>query len=75
LWFVTEDNMRIGGLGPTELLLILLVILLLFGASRLADVGSSLGKGIREFRKAVREDEEMPAQEPAEKAPTTSDPS
>lgn len=67
--------MRIGGLGPTELLLILLVILLLFGASRLADVGSSLGKGIREFRKAVREDEEAPAQEPAEKTPTTSDPS
>jgi sec-independent protein translocase protein TatA len=67
--------MRIGGLGPTELLLILLVILLLFGASRLADVGSSLGKGIREFRKAVREDEDLPAQEPAEKAPTTSDPS
>jgi sec-independent protein translocase protein TatA len=67
--------MRIGGLGPTELLLILLVILLLFGASRLADVGSSLGKGIREFRKAVREDEEVPAQEPAEKTPTASDPS
>ncbi len=67
--------MRIGGLGPTELLLILLVILLLFGASRLADVGSSLGKGIREFRKAVREDEEMPAQEPAEKTTTASDPS
>jgi sec-independent protein translocase protein TatA len=67
--------MRIGGLGPTELLLILLLILLLFGASRLADVGSSLGKGIREFRKAVREDEEVPAQEPAEKTPTASDPS
>lgn len=65
--------MRIGGLGPTELLLILLVILLLFGASRLADVGSSLGKGIREFRKAVREDEDVPAQELAEKAPTTKD--
>lgn len=65
--------MRIGGLGPTELLLILLVILLLFGASRLADVGSSLGKGIREFRKAVREDEDTPSQELADTAPTTKD--
>lgn len=57
--------MRIGGLGPTELLLIALVILLLFGASRLTDIGSSLGKGIKEFRKAVRDDTEV-EQKPAE---------
>lgn len=50
--------MRIAGLGPTELLLILLIVLVIFGAGKLADIGGSLGKGIREFRKAVREDEE-----------------
>lgn len=46
------------GFGVPELLIILVIILLIFGANRLTDVGSSLGKGIREFRKAVREDDE-----------------
>ena len=44
------------GLGPMELVLILLVLVMLFGATRLADLGGSLGKGIREFRKNVQED-------------------
>ena len=47
-----------AGIGIPELLIVLVIILLIFGASRLTEVGSSLGKGIREFRKAVREDEE-----------------
>jgi len=38
-----------------ELLLIFLVVLLLFGAKRLPEIGSSLGKGIREFKSSVRE--------------------
>jgi sec-independent protein translocase protein TatA len=46
------------GFGVPELLIILAILLLIFGAGKLTDVGSSLGKGIREFRKAVREDEE-----------------
>jgi len=54
------------GLGPLELGIILLVIVMLFGATRLADIGGSLGKGIREFRKNVKDDE---AEEQAE-APT-----
>lgn len=54
--------MRIAGLGPTELLLILVIVLVIFGASKLTDIGSSLGKGIREFRKAVREEDEAPAE-------------
>lgn len=44
-------------LGPTELILILVIVLVLFGAGRLADIGSSLGKGIKEFRSAMREEE------------------
>lgn len=52
-----------AGIGLPELVIVLVIILLIFGASRLTDVGSSLGKGIREFRKAVREDEE-PKTEP-----------
>jgi sec-independent protein translocase protein TatA len=38
-----------------ELILIFLVVLLLFGAKRLPEIGSSLGKGIREFKSSVRE--------------------
>jgi sec-independent protein translocase protein TatA len=49
------------GLGPLELGLIVMVLLLLFGATRLADLGGSLGKGIKEFRKNIKEDEDETA--------------
>ena len=42
-----------GSIGLPELLVIFLIILLLFGGSRLKDVGRSLGEGIREFKKAM----------------------
>lgn len=44
-----------GGMGMWEILLIFLVALLLFGAKRLPEIGSSLGKGIREFKGSLRE--------------------
>ncbi len=44
-----------GGLGMWEIMLIFLVVLLLFGAKRLPEIGSSLGKGIREFKSSIRE--------------------
>lgn len=44
-----------GGLGIWELLVIFLVILLFFGAKRLPEIGSSLGKGIREFKDSLKE--------------------
>jgi sec-independent protein translocase protein TatA len=44
-----------GGLGMMEVVLIFLVVLLLFGAKRLPEIGSSLGKGIREFKGSLRE--------------------
>jgi sec-independent protein translocase protein TatA len=43
------------GLSPWELLIVFLAILLLFGARRLPEIGSSLGKGIREFKDSIRE--------------------
>ena len=49
-----------GGIGAPELLLILLIVLLIFGASRLKDVGGALGTSIREFRRAVHEEDEKP---------------
>jgi sec-independent protein translocase protein TatA len=44
--------------GPMELLIILLILLLLFGANRLAGLGSAAGKTIKEFRKAMRDVDE-----------------
>jgi sec-independent protein translocase protein TatA len=42
-----------GNLGFGEIMLILVVVLLLFGAKRLPEIGASMGKGIREFKKSV----------------------
>lgn len=47
-----------GGLGLPEILLILLVVLLVFGAGRLPEVGRSLGKAISEFKKGMQEPSE-----------------
>jgi sec-independent protein translocase protein TatA len=43
------------GMGPWELLVVFLVILLLFGAKRLPEIAQGMGKGIREFRKAMKD--------------------
>lgn len=43
----------IGGLGVGELSIILCIIVVLFGAGRLAGIGSGLGKGIKNFKKEV----------------------
>lgn len=42
-------------LGPTEIFVILVLLLLLFGAKRLPELGRSIGQGMREFRKSMRE--------------------
>jgi sec-independent protein translocase protein TatA len=41
--------------GPLELLIILAIVVVLFGASRIGDIGKGLGRGIREFRKEIRD--------------------
>ncbi len=66
-----------GGLGMWEVLLIFLVVLLLFGAKRLPEIGSSLGKGIREFKGSLREieselkvpEDDKPSRKPRESRP------
>ena len=47
--------MGIGGFGMGEMVFIFLIVLLLFGAKRLPEIGSSLGKGIREFKSSVKD--------------------
>jgi sec-independent protein translocase protein TatA len=41
-----------GPIGPTELILVLLIVVIIFGARRLPELGKSLGEGIRNFRKS-----------------------
>ena len=45
--------MRIGPFGIPEIIIILLVVMLIFGAKRLPEIGTSLGKSIRTFKSAV----------------------
>ena len=47
-----------GGLGIRELVIILLVVLVVFGAKKLRTVGSDLGQAVRGFKKAMNEGEE-----------------
>jgi sec-independent protein translocase protein TatA len=59
-------------LGPTELIIILAIVLLLFGSRKLPDLARSLGKSQREFKKGIQEaeaDEEEPS--PPKDAPTS----
>ena len=43
------------GLGTTELLIILVLVMIVFGAGKLPQVGSALGKGLRNFKKGVND--------------------
>ena len=49
-----------GQIGMGELIIIFLIILILFGAGRLPEIGSALGKALREFKKAGGKEEEEP---------------
>lgn len=52
-------------LGPTELIIILAIVLLLFGVGRLSKIGSELGQGIRAFREGLKSDQEEEVTEEA----------
>ena len=56
-------------LGTTEIILIVVLALVLFGVSKLAGVGKALGTSIKDFKKAVKDDEE-PAKEDEKKEKT-----
>jgi len=47
-----------GNLGATEIILIVAVLLIFFGAKKIPELAQGLGKGIREFKKAVKETED-----------------
>ncbi len=54
-----------GPVGPTELLLILLIVVIIFGARRLPELGKGLGEGIKNFKKGIS------GKEPGDKGPNS----
>lgn len=56
-----------GNLGFSEIMIILVVVLLVFGAKRLPEIGASMGKGIREFKRSISEAGDAVSQLPDEK--------
>jgi sec-independent protein translocase protein TatA len=67
----------LGGIGTWEILVIFLVLLLLFGAKRIPEIARGLGKGVTEFKNAVRDvkEEIETADTPSISAPPTDSPS
>jgi sec-independent protein translocase protein TatA len=51
------------GIGPLEIVIVLVIVLIIFGPKRLPDLGRSLGKGMREFKDSVtgKDQDELPA--------------
>jgi sec-independent protein translocase protein TatA len=47
------------GIGMPELLVILVIILIIFGAGKLPEIGGAIGRGIKNFKKATREPDEI----------------
>ena len=47
------------GLGATELFIILVIVLIMFGAGRIPEIGEGLGRGIRNFRRSVKKPDEI----------------
>ncbi|MBM4167382.1 MAG: twin-arginine translocase TatA/TatE family subunit [Ignavibacteria bacterium] len=56
-----------GNIGTTEIILILLIVLIFFGAKKIPELAQGLGKGVREFRKAARDIQDEIEKESTEK--------
>ena len=68
--------MGFGGFGIEKLLLIFVIILLIFGAKRIPEIAGSMGKGIREFKRSLKEIDDdssatMPPARQLDAAPTS----
>ena len=57
------------GIGPLEIVIVLIIVLIIFGPKRLPDLGRSLGRGMREFKDSVtgKDQEELPPSPDVEK--------
>lgn len=61
-------------IGPTELIVILVIVVILFGTGRIAKLGGELGHGLREFRKGLSGEAETPSTTTPPTADPTADP-
>lgn len=52
------NNIFLGMLGPGQIAIILVIVLLLFGGKKIPELMKGLGSGIKEFKKAAKEDDE-----------------
>jgi sec-independent protein translocase protein TatA len=57
------------GVGPIELVIVLVIVLVVFGAGKLGTVGGAIGRGMKEFRQAQTEEEAAAADAPLEGRP------
>lgn len=63
-WPAVRSLAFLGGIGVPELLIILLIVVIIFGATRLPQLGKGLGQGLKNFKDSVKPDE------PREKPPS-----
>lgn len=63
-----------GLLQPTHLIIILVIVLIVFGAGKLSDVGGALGKSVKEFKESTQDLKSGPTNEPIQSASTNSVP-
>ncbi len=61
------------GIGPLEIIIVLVIVLLIFGPKRLPDLGRSLGRGMREFKDSItgkdKDDDALPPGQDADQKP------
>lgn len=55
-----------GVVGPWQLVLIVAVALLMFGGKKIPELMSGIGKGMKDFKKAIKDDDEVPKETPKE---------
>jgi sec-independent protein translocase protein TatA len=56
---IIKQGEAMFGLGMPELIVILIIVILVFGAGRISEIGGAIGKGIKSFKKAINEPEEI----------------
>ncbi len=54
----------LGNLGFTEIAILLLILVLFFGAKRIPEIGASIGKGIKEFKRGLKDESQEPQEGP-----------
>jgi sec-independent protein translocase protein TatA len=74
-WLATSENVELTmDIGPTELIIILIIVVLLFGVGRIGKIAGELGSGIRAFREGLQGSDEEKKPTKTDEQPSTSEP-